>query len=306
MLEIGVIGVGYLGSLHARVLSELDDVALVGVADIRSERAEEVAFKYGCRWFRDYRDLLPLAEAMVIATPTITHYEIALECLNNNKDLFIEKPITDSLCRADHLIEEAHRRGRIIQVGHLERFNSALLLAERYLRRPLFFESLRLSPYLKRGTDVDITLDLMIHDIDIILSLTRSTVEEIHATGASVLSGTIDVAKAWLVMKDGTQALVTASRLSAEKKRQLRAYQADGMVYVDYLNQEVTVFRKTLDGQIQKQTLKPEEKEPLKEELMEFVNAVSQRRQPKVNGIHGREALKVAIDVSRRIKGEGT
>jgi|Deesub1362B_J571_1020462.scaffolds.fasta_scaffold00011_84 predicted dehydrogenase len=301
MLNIGIIGVGYLGSHHARVLSEMEDVVLIGVADVVKERAESIASRYGCRPFRDFRELLPLADALIIATPTKTHYEIALQCLRENKDILVEKPFTSTLEEADHLIEEGLKRERIIQVGHLERFNTAVTEAERFIDKPSFFESTRVSPFITRGTDVDITLDLMIHDIDIILTLTQSKVKEIYATGAKVLTDTLDVAKAWLQMEDGTQALITASRLSEEKKRILRIFQNSAMIQIDYQKTEITIYSKNSRGIIEKEIIIPSYREPLREELLDFINSTKERKTPKVNAIQGREALRVALEISRRI-----
>ncbi len=302
MLRIGVIGVGYLGRHHARVFSEIEDVELVAVADVDHKRAEEIAKAYNCAAYSDYKEIFDKVDAVSIVTPTTTHYDIALDCLRNGKDLFIEKPITVTVEEADRLIEEAEKEERIIQVGHIERYNPAIIAIEEMIERPKFMESERLSPFLGRGIDVDVTLDLMIHDIDIIMALSKSRVKAIKAIGAKVLTDNLDVAKAWLEMEDGSSALVTASRLSSEKKRTLKIFQDSGFFVVDYQAGEILTHSRNSEGEIKHGKIKPPKAEPLKEELKDFVRSVKNRKRPRVTAEDGREALKVALYISRRIK----
>ncbi|VAX34085.1 Oxidoreductase, Gfo/Idh/MocA family [hydrothermal vent metagenome] len=301
-IRVAVIGTGYLGRHHARVFSEIEETELVGVVDIDKDRAGEIAEQYGCQAFVNYRDVLPLVDALSIVTPTTTHHEIAMSSLQAGKDLLVEKPFTLTIEEAEGLIAEAESSGRIIQVGHLERFNPVVLYMEEKLKAPRFFEAERLSPFLGRGTDVDITLDLMIHDIDIILSLCRSPIMDIKAVGAKVLTDKIDVAKAWLEMEDGTKALVTASRLSPEKKRILKLFQDSEYIILDYRNLEI--FRHTRDssGTIQREEIKLDYREPLKEELRDFAASVINRRPPRVTARDGLEALRVALEINRKIE----
>ncbi len=300
-VKVGVIGVGYLGQHHARIYSELDEAELVGVVDIDKKKADTFASKYGCESFADYRDILGKVDALSIVTPTTSHYSVALACLKSGKDILIEKPITVTIEDADELIAASKNKDCIIQVGHLERFNPAMLAVSEMVKEPLFIESERLSPFLGRGTDVDVTLDLMIHDIDIILSLTGLPVKEIRAVGAKVLTDKIDVAKAWLEFENGCSALATVSRLSPEKQRRLKIFQKDSYISVDY--QSCEIRRHIREGErISYDVIKPENKEPLKEELKDFIRCIKGRRRPKVSADEGRNALKVVLEISNSIK----
>ncbi|GBE36929.1 4-carboxy-2-hydroxymuconate-6-semialdehyde dehydrogenase [bacterium BMS3Bbin07] len=301
-IRVAVIGTGYLGRHHARVFSEIEETELVGVVDIDEGRAGEIAEQCGCQAFINYRDVLPYVDALSIVTPTTTHHEIAMSSLQAGKDLLVEKPFTRTIEEAEGLIAEAESSGRIIQVGHLERFNPVVLYIEDKLKGPRFFEAERLSPFLGRGTDVDITLDLMIHDIDIILSLCRSPIIDIRAVGAKVLTDKIDVAKAWLEMEDGTKALVTASRLSPEKKRILKVFQDSEYIMLDYQSLEIFRHNKDSSGTIRREEIKLDYSEPLKEELKDFARCVMNRRQPRVTARDGLEALRVALEINRKIE----
>jgi predicted dehydrogenase len=302
--RIGVIGVGYLGQHHARIYHEIEDIELTAVVDIVKKKADASAEKYGCEAYYDYKYILNKVDALSIVTPTATHYSIALDCLKAGKDILIEKPITENIEEADELIYESEKRGCILQVGHLERYNPAILSASEMIKKPLFIESERLSPFLGkggRGTDIDVTLDLMIHDVDIILSLIHLPVKEIRAVGAQVLTDKIDVAKAWLAFENGCIALATVSRLSPEKQRRLKVFQKDSYISIDYLNSEIKRHFRTKEG-ISFDILKPENKEPLKEELKDFISCVKERKRPKVSGVEGREALKIVLEISEIIK----
>ncbi|NOZ25684.1 MAG: Gfo/Idh/MocA family oxidoreductase [Nitrospirae bacterium] len=301
-VRVAVIGTGYLGRHHARVFSEIEEAELVGVADIDSGRAGEVALEYGCRAFTDYRDVLPRVDAVSIVTPTTMHHEIAMEALRAGKDVLVEKPLTLTAEEAESLIDEAGRTDRIIQVGHLERFNPAVLYVEDKMRSPRFFEAERVSPFQGRGTDVDITLDLMIHDIDIILSLCRGSVKEVRAVGAKVLTDRFDAVKAWLEMDNGSKALITASRLSSEKRRVLKIFQETDYTVIDYQSLEICTYRKAAAGALEKEETRLDYREPLKEELRDFAACVMSRRQPRVTARDGLEALKVAHEINRKIE----
>jgi predicted dehydrogenase len=296
-LRIGVIGVGYLGRHHARIYSELEGVELAGVADADPAKGEEAAARCGCRFFASYPAMLPLCDAVSIVTPTTTHHAVAMECLLAGKDILVEKPITQNVEEANALIEEASRRNLILQVGHLERYNPGILAAADMIEQPRFVESERVSPFLGRGTDVDVTLDLMIHDIDIVLSIVRSKLVDVRAIGERVLTDKVDVAKAWLEFENGCKALITASRLSPEKQRRLKVFQKDAFVSVDYQNHEVKRYYKDGAG-IACAVVKPENKEPLKEELKDFVHCVLTRSRPKVSGIEARDALRVVLQIN--------
>jgi len=300
-VRVGVIGVGYLGQHHARIFSGLDGVELVGVSDTEGKKAGEIADKYGCRSFAEYADLVDVCDALSIVTPTTTHHAIAMECLNAGKDLFIEKPITESLEEAKDIIEAAEKNRLILQVGHLERYNPAIIAATEMIKAPKFIEAERLSPFLGRGIDVDVTLDLMIHDIDIVLSMVRSKVKEIRATGDSIMTGKIDVAKAWLEFENGCKALITASRLAPEKMRKLRIHQEDSYISIDYQSQEVRrYFKRGTD--ISFDVVKPENKEPLKEELRDFISCIQNRKRPMVSGKEAMDALEIVLKINEMLK----
>lgn len=303
-VRVGVIGVGYLGQHHARIYHEIEDTELTAVVDIDKRKADAFKEKYGCEAYTNYRDVLHKVDALSIVTPTASHYCIALDCLKAGKDILVEKPITVTVEEADELIAESEKMGCILQVGHLERYNPAVLAASKMVKEPRFIESERLSPFLGRGTDVDVTLDLMIHDVDIIMSLISLPVKEIRAVGAKVLSDKIDVAKAWLAFENGCIALATVSRLSPEKQRRLKVFQKDSFISIDYQNSEIKRHFRTKEG-ISFDVIALENKEPLGEELKDFISCVKERRRPRVSAVEGRAALKIVLEISEMIKRQG-
>jgi len=300
-IEVGVIGTGYLGQHHARIYSEIPDAQLVAVVDIDEEKAKNLADKYNCKAYSDYRKVISKVDAVSIVTPTTLHHKIALDCLKAGKDILVEKPITATVSEAEDLINEAEKRDCILQVGHIERYNPAVIAVSGMIKNPRFLEAERLSPFLGRGIDVDITLDLMIHDIDIILSFVSSPIKDIKARGASLLTDNIDVAKVWFEFENGCAALTTASRLSPEKQRRLKIFQKESYISVDYQTCEVRSYFKRA-GEITFDVIQPEKKEPLKEELIDFIRNIKERKRPLVSGVEGRDALKVALDITEKIR----
>jgi predicted dehydrogenase len=300
-VKVGVVGVGYLGQHHARIYSEIQEAELVAVVDIDQKKADTFAERYGCEAYYDFRDVLNKVDVLSVVTPTTTHHDIAIGCLKAGKDILVEKPITVNIKEADDLIMESEKKGCIIQVGHLERYNPAVLAASEMFEKPMFIESERFSPFLGRGTDVDVTLDLMIHDIDIILSLITLPVKDIKAVGAEVLTDKIDVAKAWLEFENGCMALATVSRLSPDKLRRLKVFQKDSYISIDYQNSEIKRYFRDEKG-ISFEITKPEKKEPLKEELRDFLRCVKERKRPKVSAVEGRNALKVVLQITDIIR----
>lgn len=299
-VRIGVIGVGYLGRHHARIYSELEGIELTAVADTEEGKAAEIAKLYGCRSFTKYSDLLALCDAVSIVTQTTTHYAIAMDCLRAGKDVLVEKPMTEGLGEGEDLIREAGKRSLILQVGHLERYNPGIIAASGLIGAPWFVESERLSPFLGRGTDVDVTLDLMIHDVDVVLSIVKSKLTDIRAAGESVLTDKIDLAKVWLEFENGCKAMITASRLSPEKQRRLMVFQKDSFVSVDYQNHEVRRYFKN-GSDMSVDTVRPEKKEPLKEELKDFIRCVETRSRPKVSGREALDALEVILKINEML-----
>lgn len=300
-MRVAVVGVGYLGEHHARVFSEIEGVELKGVVDIRRDRVLEISSRFATQAFNDYRDVLDRVDALSIVTPTTSHHEIALNALRAGKDLFIEKPITTTIEEADELIEEAEKRGCILQVGHIERYNPAVVALEGLIESPLFLESERRSPFLGRGSDVDVTIDLMIHDIDIILNIADSEIIDIKAEGASVITGMIDAASVWIEFDSGVIASLRADRISRNKVRFLRIFENNStgqkLTEVNYNEAELRLISRDNE-----KNYRPEYKEPLKEELKDFVRSVITRNPPAVTGHQARRALKVALDINSIIR----
>lgn len=299
-IRVGVVGVGYLGSHHARIYSAMNDVELVGVADENKDRADEIAGRYNTTAFYDYRDLLNRVQAVSIATPTTLHYPVTLDFIRHGIDVLIEKPITASIDEADSLINEAEGKGVHIEVGHIERFNKAFIAMNKYVNNPRFIESHRMGPYVGRGIDVDVILDLMIHDIDIILSVVKSDINDIRATGVPVLTNNIDIANARIEFDNGCIANVTASRVSKDKMRKIRIFQPDMYLSLDYGQQSMAIYRKIIkDGSpaITGEEIRLEREEPLFAELTSFIAAIRNKSKPVVSGIDGRKALSAALKI---------
>lgn len=307
-LRVGVIGVGYLGKFHAEKYARMDKVDLVGVVDANRSQAESVAHQFGTCAYDDHRDLLGKVDAVSIAVPTPTHYAVSRDFLSHDVDVLIEKPITMNLNEADDLIQMAEHRGCLIQVGHLERFNPAVLALEDVVRNPRFIESHRLSVFKERGTDVSVVLDLMIHDIDIILNFVRSRVKSIHAAGISVVSKHVDIANARLEFDGGCVANVTASRISMKNERKIRLFQKEAYISVDFANHEITTVRpdgQSADGIIPGMAIGQRnftKADALDDELKSFVHSVIKRQTPEVTGQMGRDALKIALSIMEQIQ----
>lgn len=311
MINIGVIGAGYLGQHHARIYSELSkefaDIKLVAIVDKDINRAEEIANKYGCKAFSDHRHIMEIVDAVSIVSPTITHHNISIDFISAKKAILLEKPITATIEEADNIVSLSQKTETIVQVGHLERFNPVFPILKSLIKNPIFLESERLSPFLGRGLDVDITLDLMIHDIDIILSLIKKlnsgSIRNLKAIGANIITDKIDIAKAWIEFKGGIHAIFTASRISSEKKRILKIYENDAYFIVDYHNMSVDRFFK-INGKLNHESILIEKKEPLKEEIKDFINCIKNKKKPEVSAIEGRDALKITLEIGEKIKNE--
>jgi len=321
-IKIGVIGVGHLGSLHAKMYAEIDSADFVGVFDIEEQKRKEAASKYKVKVFASIEELLNSADAVSIATVTTTHFKVAKQALNAGKHILIEKPITSTLSEADELIALAKQKNVLIQVGHIERFNPAIISLESYQLKPMFIESHRLAQFKPRGTDVAVVLDLMIHDIDIILSLVNSSVARVDANGVAVVSDLPDIANARLQFQNGCVANVTASRISQKTMRKMRLFQHNAYIAIDFQQGSADVFRLGKDGEgsiwstmllgqigegKKKRNIiyeQPEIKKinALKYELESFINAVQTNSRPVVNGEDGRLALEVAQEIMNKIQ----
>ena len=306
-LRVGVIGAGYLGKFHAEKYAGMDEVELVGVVDIEKEKAENTAATLGISAYTNYKDLFGKVDAVSVVVPTPAHFAVSKNFLENGIDVLIEKPITTTLEEADELIEIAESKGLIIQVGHLERFNPAVIALQDIVKNPRFIESHRLSIYKERCTDVSVILDLMIHDIDIILNFVRYSIKGIHAAGIPVISKHVDIANARLEFENGCVANVTASRISIKNERKIRLFQRDAYVSVDFANHEITVIRqnkKSSNSLIPGMEIKHlcfAKSDALKDELKSFVKSVQNRTAPKVTGKMGRDALKTALSIMNQI-----
>jgi predicted dehydrogenase len=301
-IKVAVIGVGHLGQHHARIYTELPGVELVAVADISEARRREVGGRLKVPAVADYRSLLGKVDAVSVAVPTGSHYALALTFLQAGCDVLVEKPITRTVGEADVLIAAAAKGGRILQVGHSERYNGAVQALSTHVKEPGFIEVHRMGPFPGRGTDVDVVLDLMIHDIDIILTLVKSPVTSVSAVGVPVVSGQVDIANARLEFASGCVANITASRVSGERLRKIRVFQRDTYFVLDYATQELNLFRKTpADGHGKARLTRIEvpvaRVEPLRQELSDFLDSVRTRRPPLVPGEAGREAVEVAAQI---------
>jgi len=302
-LKTGVIGVGYLGKFHAEKYAALEGSELVGVADINPHRVQEVARALNTRAFTDYRELLPLVQAVSVAATTTQHHPVVRECLAQGVHVLVEKPLAVTVVEADELVQLARQQGCFLMVGHLERFNSAMEELKSRVVRPGFIESHRLAFYKERGTDVDVVLDLMIHDLDHVLNLTASPVKEIRAAGVSVLTDRVDLANVRLEMESGCIANLTASRMSFKSMRKFRLFQQDAYMAVDFEARELTLaYRKEgslgpLPG-VALETKRFSQEDVLSKEIAAFVQAVREGREPPITGEAGRAAMALALEIN--------
>ncbi|TQV65104.1 MAG: Gfo/Idh/MocA family oxidoreductase [Halothiobacillaceae bacterium] len=303
-LKCAVIGTGYLGKFHADKYAALPECELTAIVDVSPEAAATISAKHGCRGLTDYRELLGKVDAVSIAVPTRLHFEVARDFLKAGAHVLVEKPITTTLDEADALIRLARENDRVLMVGHLERFNPAILALEGALDQPRFIESTRLAPFKPRATDVSVVLDLMIHDIDIILDIVGSEITHIEASGASVLTGDTDIANARLTFANGCVANVTASRISLKSERKMRLFQRDAYLSVDFQNRVLASHRRG-EGEMfpgvpeiisEEQAF--ESGDALLEEIRHFVDCALHGRIPRVSGEAGRRALATAEEIS--------
>lgn len=301
-LKIAIIGIGHLGALHLKVLDELKDKAeIVGICDINKGRTERLAAHYNVKFTKDYKTLASQAQAVIVSVPTKEHHKIGKFFLENNVHTFIEKPITPTVKEADDLIELATKNKRILQVGHVERFNSAFESIKHFTRHPVFIECHRLNQFTKRSLDIGVVMDLMIHDIDIILGIISSPLEHISAVGINVLTALDDIASVRLTFQNGCICNLTASRVSEDVMRKIRIFQKDTYISLDYVKQEAYIYKKQL-FKISKHSLPIEKEQPLKKELEHFIDCVQNNKKPIVSGIEGREALRVALAITEEIQ----
>ena len=300
MVKVAVIGVGHLGRQHARLYAELPGVELAGVVDILKPRAEEIAGLNKTTAFTDYHDIFGKVDAVSLAVPTTHHARIGIDLLEHGIDVLVEKPIATTLEEAQALIDAAARQGRVLQVGHVERFNPVVAAAREAATRPQFFEIHRLAAFSPRSLDIDVVLDLMIHDIDIVLSLVPARVREVRAVGIPILSQKADIANARVEFEDGCVANFTASRVSFEKTRKLRFFQPHDYISVDYASQSGIMVSLRM-GKVIERKLEPSNEEPLKLELQAFAECVRMHGKPAVTGEDGLRALELAMRINSAI-----
>jgi predicted dehydrogenase len=306
MLRIGVVGIGHLGTYHLQKYSKLPDNRITGVADCDEGRAQQAAALYHCPAYTDHRKLIGLVDAVSIAVPTADHWAVAKDFLGAGVDVFLEKPITVTLAEADELVALAEANERVFQIGFIERFNPAIVALQQVMVTPLFIEAHRLHPFFERGTDVDVILDLMIHDIDIILHFTKSPLKSVEAVGVPVMSDKIDIANVRLTFESGCVANITASRISTKTMQKSRFFGNDSYNAVDFEKRELISLKRVKSPEnkydiIQNQ---PEIKmhDPLEEEIRTFIHACISRTQPVVSGQDGRYALEVATLIKEKMK----
>ena len=319
--KAGVIGVGHLGQHHAKHYHLRNDVTLAGVYDTDSNRAKEIARQYNTKFFDTPQDLMEICDGISIVTPTESHYSIAKIAIEDfNCHVFIEKPITETTVQADDLIKSAKAKNKLIQVGHIERLNPALTILEQYNLNPKFIEVQRLAPYTVRGTDVPVVLDLMIHDIDILLSLVKSDVKSIHASGVSIITNSVDIANARIRFNNGTVASITSSRVAKDKVRKIKLFQENLYSTIDLLLEQTEIYTITEEPNLIPDVLKTEpftqnneskliayQKPNLEKydmlglEIKNFIASVRGKEEPIVNGIEARNALDVVIKINNMI-----
>jgi len=295
-VKVGIIGVGYLGMQHARILSYLEEAELKGVADIDFKKAMMIGNRHGVKYYQHYENMLDEIDAAIVATPTSEHFSISMRLLKEGKSVLVEKPITETVEQAEKLVETSKKNGLVLQVGHLERFNPAVEAVENIVSEVKFIEVQRLGSFSSRSLDIDVVLDLMIHDLDIIMALIRDEVKVIRSSGIHVLSEKIDIANARLEFKSGCVATLTASRVHQGKVRKLRVFEPTSYYSIDYIDQEVKIF--PLNGrQTDIKTLKIKKEEPLKKELKNFIKCAKEGKIRKVSGEEGLRALRLAYSV---------
>ena len=300
-VKVGIIGVGYLGMQHARIISYLEEAELKAVADMDFKRALEIGNRHGVNYYQNYEDMLDEIDVGIVATPTSEHFHISMNLLKHGKPVLVEKPITETIEQAEQLVDMAKTKGLVLQVGHLERFNPAVEAVENMISDPKFIEVQRLGSFSARSLDVDVVLDLMIHDLDIILALIKDEVNVIRSSGIHVLSEKIDIANARLEFRGGCVATLTASRVHQGKVRKLRIFEPTSYYSIDYIDQEVKIF--PLSGrQTDIKTLKIKKEEPLKKELENFLRCQAEGKGGKVSGEEALRALRLAYDVLKEIE----
>ncbi|MEX0321270.1 MAG: Gfo/Idh/MocA family oxidoreductase [Puniceicoccaceae bacterium] len=301
LVKCGVIGVGSLGQHHARIYAALPNVELVGITDADPARAAEISEKHGTRVFESPEELAASCEAVSIVVPTDLHSKVAIPVMQAGAHVLIEKPICATLEETHEVLAVAKQTGRLVQVGHIEHFNPVMSYLEENVQNPLYITADRLAPFVMRGTEVGVVLDLMIHDIGIIQQLVRSPIERVDSVGVNVLSGKEDIANARIQFANGCVANINTSRVSTKKVREIRVFQETGYISLNFMEQSGHLVRKN-GLALEKEEIPIEKDEPLKLELAAFVDCVKEKRTPKVGGEEGATALDVAMQITDQIR----
>jgi predicted dehydrogenase len=305
-VKVGVVGIGHLGNYHLQKYHKIPNCKIVGVADISVDRAQKAAGTYGCSAVSDHRKLIGSVDAVSIAVPTISHHSVAKDFLEAGINVLLEKPIATTIEEADDLVAVAEEKGVIFQIGFLERFNPAIVALTTLMGKPLFIETHRLHPFFERGTDVDVILDLMIHDLDIILHFVKSPIQSVEAVGVSVLSDKVDIANARITFSSGCVANITASRVTGKTMQKIRFFGLEGYHAVDYEKRELISLSKRAgaDGKIEiyGNPVEIKLRDPLEEEIRAFLDSVISRKPPSVSGKDGRDALELALLIAEKAR----
>ncbi len=299
--RVGVIGVGHLGQHHARIYAGMPDVELVGICDTDPGRARLLSRKYKTSYFQDHRQMFGIIDCASVVVPTELHFAVAKDFLENGISVLIEKPMARSVEEAEGLLSTAQQKGLTIQVGHVERFNAAVMALNEVQGNVRFIECHRLGPFKKRALDVGVVLDLMIHDIDIILALVKSEIASIDAVGVNILTDHEDLANVRIRFKNGAVANLTASRVTDKEMRKIRLFKDDCYISLDYVKQESVLYRK-INNRITGKLINIKKEEPLKKELEAFIGCIKSGERPLVSGEEGRDALKIALQIEDAIK----
>ncbi len=302
-MKFGLAGAGAMGRNHARVISKLDRAELVAVYDADFKRAKEVAAEYGAEPVKTLEELAEKCEAVSVAVPTIYHLKVGGELMRRGANILVEKPIAGTIEEARELVKIAEEENKVLAVGHIERFNPVMKTLEKQVGYPRFIEAQRLSPFPKRSTDIGVVLDLMIHDIEIILHLVKSPIVSVDAVGIPVITKNEDIANARIRFENGAVANITSSRISADKLRKIRVFQGDAYLSLDYQNQEGKIVKKGLLG-LDRKNVPVEKAEPLYLELQSFAEAIREQRDPEVTGQQGLQALQIALQIIDQIKSD--
>ncbi|HEY1234839.1 MAG TPA: Gfo/Idh/MocA family oxidoreductase [Candidatus Binatia bacterium] len=305
IIASGVVGLGYLGKFHAEKYASSSKAKLIGIVDIDELRVNEIGAALAAPAYTDYRNLFGRVQCVSIAVPTRLHYQVARDFIDAGIDVLVEKPLTASIAEARELVAAAQKKNVLLQVGHLERFNPAIRRLEGVIKEPKFVECHRLAPFVERGTDVDVVLDLMIHDIDVIASLVRSPTERVEAVGVPVLTERPDIANARIKFTNGCIANITASRVSLKRERKIRFFQPDAYISIDYDQRRAQIFYKPAPGagwlDIRTETVEIKEGDALADEIDSFLECVRSRHHPLVSGAEGLRALEIASMISAQL-----